>query len=166
MGILLTSEAHSLNPSHSKRTGREAIAIIICYLCALSFHFLHIDISGGILPKSISVLRFIGHHGFVCPLCGGMRSFFYFSAGALTDALHCSLLGTCVSAWLLLSLPIRILICLSPDNDRSKGLYRLIKRIEHPDVLIIAMACFMCIQLCLHYYLGFIWLPLQHLSEQ
>ena len=165
MGILLTPEAHSLNLSQSKRTGREALAIIICYLCALSFHLLHIDISGGILPKSISALRFIGHHVFVCPLCGGMRSFFYFAAGALTDALHCSLLGTCISAWLLLSLPIRIFIFLSPDNDRSRGLYHVIKRIEHPDVLIIAMACFMCVQLCLHYHFGFFWIPLQQLAE-
>ena len=165
MGILLEKKHLSLNQMHPKQSGHEAIEILTCYFCALLLHFLHIDISGGILPQSISSLPFIGHKDFVCPFCGGTRAFIFFSNGQIMDAMHCSLLGTFISAWLFSTLPIRVIFYFKPDYEWSKNLYRLIKRTENPDWLIIAMAFFIVIQLWLHYSLGFHWVPLQQLTE-
>ncbi|MBR6057382.1 MAG: DUF2752 domain-containing protein [Victivallales bacterium] len=141
-------------------SGRETLVICICFACAVLLHFLRIDITHGILPKSISDLRFIGHHGFVCPLCGGTRAFAFLSVGSLPQALHCSLLGTCVAIWLLVTLPVRFIHWLFPICRWSLKSYLLIKKIEHPDLLIIAMAFFLCVQLWLHYHFGFVWIPL------
>lgn len=164
MGILLTKEPLSTISVSQKQAGREAVAICICFFCALLVHHLHIDISNGVLPKSISALPFIGHNGYVCPLCGGTRAFVLFSFGKLTDALHCSLLGTALAAWLLFTLPIRFIVYVNSGREWSKALYRLIKRMEHPDLLIITMALTMLVQLWMHYSLGFRWIPLQQLS--
>lgn len=166
MGILLTKEPLSTISVSQKQAGREAVAICICFFCALLLHHLHIDISNGVLPKSISALPFIGHNGYVCPLCGGTRAFALLSVGKLTDALHCSLLGTVVTFWLLCSLPIRVAVYANSSREWSKALYRLVKRIEHPDLLIITMALTMLVQLWMHYSLGFHWIPLLQLAEK
>ena len=164
MGILLTKEPLSTISLSPKHAGREAVAICICFFCALLLRCLHIDISNGVLPKSISALPFIGHDGFICPFCGGTRAFALFSVGKLTDALHCSLLGTVVSFWLLCSLPIRVVVYANSSREWSKALYRLVKRVEHPDLLIITMALTMPVQLWMHYSLGFHWIPLLQLA--
>ena len=164
MGVLLTKGPHPIDSP--KQAGREAGAICICYICALLFHCLQIDISSGILPKTISSLPFVGHNGFVCPLCGGTRAFCLFSVGEIMPALHFSLFGTYVSAWLLCSLPIRVIVFANPNRQWSKWLYRLIKRVEHPDLLIITMALSMCGQLWMHYSLRFPWIPLQQLAGE
>ena len=164
MGILLTKEPLATFFAPQKQAGREAVAICICFFCAQLLCCLHIDISNGLLPQSISALPFIGHDGYVCPLCGGTRAFALLSVGKLTDALHCSLLGTVVTFWLLCSLPIRVAVCANSSREWSKTLYRLVKRIEHPDLLIITMALAMLVQLWMHYSLGFHWIPLLQLA--
>lgn len=164
MGMVLTKEPLPIISTYHRQAGREALVICICFFCALLLHCLHIDVCNGIVPESISALPFIGHDGFVCPLCGGTRAFVLFSFGKLTDALHCSLLGTALAAWLLFTLPIRFIVYVNSGREWSKALYRLIKRMEHPDLLIITMALTMLVQLWMHYSLGFRWIPLQQLS--
>jgi len=166
LGNLGAQQLLSLNPVFPKMARLEAAAICLCFAGAHLLHFLQIDISEGILPKAISALPIFGHKGFVCPFCGGIRAFAYFSVGAFTEALHCSLLGTCITAWLLGSLPLRFLICAFPDCLWSQKLYRLIRMIEHPDLLIINTAGCIWIQLWLHYSLGFSWLPLTQLLQE
>ena len=151
---------------HSRQAGREAAAICLCYCCALLLHCLHLDISSGILPQFISAIPFIGHNGYVCPLCGGTRAFAYFSVGEISDALHCSLLGTVVSAWLLCSLPIRVIACAVSKPEWSKRLYCLVRRVENPDWLIIMMALSMWVQLWMHYSLGFLWIPPSAIEQE
>ena len=163
MGIFLNKPL-LFNSVHPRRAGREAAVIFICWLCAVSLHVLQVDISDGVLPRSFAALRFIGHNGCVCPLCGGTRAFVSFSIGASAEALHYSLLGTCVSAWLLLSLPVRVIVYANRKCLWSINLYRLIKLAEHPNLLMIAMALTMYVQLGMHYFLGFYWIPLQQLT--
>ena len=166
MGVLLTKEPLLITSVYPRQAGREAVAICICFFGALLLYCLHFDISNGILPRSISALPFIGHNGYVCPLCGGTRAFALFSVGNFKEALHFSLLGTGVSIWLLCSLPLRIVVYIYSNRKWSNALYRLIKRIENPDLLIIAMAISMLVQLWMHYSLGFHWIPLQQLMEK
>ena len=151
--------------NRQKAARREACVTCICGLCAALFRCFEVDVTGGILPKSVAAFRIFGHHGFVCPLCGGTRAFALVSIGDFETALHCSLLGACAAVWLYLTLPIRLLVWAVPEHVGLRDLYFGVKRVESGDILMIAMAGFMCVQLWMHYARGFYWIPLEQLGE-
>ena len=165
MGVLLTDNFPSGGLRYSTQAGREALVLILCFCGALLLQDQHIDVSKGVLPDIVSALPFIGHKGFVCPLCGGVRSFVMVSSLSLPLAFHYSMLGTCISLWALLTIPVRVLFCLFPTKRLFRRGYFLLRKCEHPDVLIILMAMFMWMQLFFHYYLNFPWIPLEQLNQ-
>ncbi len=164
MGFLLRNTTFRVEIYTPQKAGREAFAVSICFFIALLFCFFSVDVSRGVLPDFISNTGIFGHRGFVCPLCGGTRAFVLVSAASVSEALHYSLLGTCISIWLLLTLPIRFFYRFSPTGHFIKESYFLIKKIESPDHLIIAMGLFIWLQLGLHYLWNFTWIPLEQLS--
>lgn len=164
MGILLTESYRSVDPFFPRQARREALVLCGCFLGALLLRLFRVDVPAGVLPDFISALPVIGHRGFVCPLCGGIRSFVLVAAFSFPEALHCSILGTCISSWLLLTLPIRLL-CLFSARPLHEKLYFRVKKFENPDHLLVMMAFCMWLQLCLHYFGGFLWIPLLQLTQ-
>ncbi|MBP5638353.1 MAG: DUF2752 domain-containing protein [Victivallales bacterium] len=140
------------------------MAYILYLLGAFLLRALHIDISKGVLPDYVSTLPFIGHQGFVCPLCGGTRAFVLASTLSIQTSFHYSMFGTCISLWLLLTLPVRVLFFLYPTKQTFKKSYFLIKTIENPDLLMILMAFFLWLQLSFHYCFDYYWIPLTQLK--
>lgn len=163
MGIFLKKHLKTLKKCTPKKAGHEAFETGIVFLVALLFGYFSIDVSGGVLPDFIEKTVLVGHKGFVCPLCGGTRAFVMISTLKFSKALHFSLLGSAISLWILLTLPIRIFYRFLPDDRRCRKSYLFIKYVENPDHLIIAMALFLWAQLIFHYTLDFHWIPLQQL---
>ena len=164
MGVLLSEGSHHASCNCSERAGREALAIGICLLIAFLLRCFRVDISTGVFPDFVSELPFIGHKGFVCPLCGGTRAFALVSTFSFAEALHYSLLGVFVSTWLLLTFPIRLLCRFSGKPVFGK-LYLRVLKFESVDHLMILMAVFLWLQLGLHYFLDFTWIPLEQLNR-
>lgn len=161
MGILLNRRLSILSKS---KAFREALAISACLAGALIMRFFDVDIRHGVLPDFITKLPVFGHRGFLCPLCGGTRAFVMTSTLSVREAFHYSILGTCVSIWLLLTLPIRLLYCIVPKCVFLQKLYHLVTLAEKSDYLILMMAVFMWLQLYLHYCHDFFWIPLLQLT--
>lgn len=141
----------------------ETAGLVLCLLGAVALVWLRVDVSRGVLPHSWT---WLGHAGFVCPLCGGMRAFVRVVGMELGQALHDSLLGTSVSVWLLLTLPLRLAFVCCPDRPYCARLGQWLKRLERPPRLLLLMALSLWLQLYLHYVHGFAWTPLQQLMSQ
>ena len=163
MGIFLKKHLKTLKKCTPKKAGHEALETGIVFLIALLLSYFSIDVSNGVLPDFIEKTGIVGHKGFVCPLCGGTRAFVMTSTLKLNKALHYSMLGTLVSLWLLLTLPVRIFYRNFPENCRWRKSYLFVKYMEKADHLIIGMALFLWVQLIFHYALGFYWIPLLQL---
>lgn len=95
-----------------------------------------------------------------------MRAFVRVVALDWGQALHDSLLGTSVSVWLLLTLPVRLAFVCCPDRPYCARLGQWLKRLERPPRLLLLMALSLWLQLYLHYVHGFAWTPLQQLMAQ
>lgn len=141
----------------------ETAGLVLCLLGAAVLVWLRVDVSQGVLPHAWT---WLGHRGFVCPLCGGMRAFVRVVGMELGQALHDSLLGTSVSVWLLLTLPVRLAFVCCPDRLYCARLGQWLKRLERPPRLLLLMALSLWLQLYLHYVHGFAWTPLQQLMAQ
>lgn len=151
-------------PTHEVCAARlETAGLVLCLLGAAALVWLRVDVSQGVLP---SFWSWLGHRGFVCPLCGGMRAFVRVVALNWGQALHDSLLGTFVAVWLLLTLPFRLAFVCCPGQPRCARLGQRLRRLERPPRLLLLMALSLWLQLYLHCVHGFAWTPLQQLMAQ
>ena len=141
---------------------QEAIATILCLCGALFLAFLRIDISTGVFPSWITA----GHtRWFVCPFCGGTRAFCYVVRMQFWNALHCSLIGTWVSIWILATLPIRIWFWTKCYSRKALVSYWWLKKLEGGNNFLFLTAVLVVVQMVLHYYYGFDWLPLRQFMQ-
>ena len=141
---------------------QEVVATILCLCGALFLALLRNDISFGVFPGWIKA----GHtKWFVCPFCGGTRAFCYMVRLQFWNAMHCSIIGTWVSIWILATLPIRAWFLADSHSRKAMLAYWWLKKIEGGNNFLFLTAVFMVIQMLLHYYWGFDWLPLRQFMQ-
>ena len=133
------------------------------FTAGLFCFFFNDHLASGALPLWLNKIPFWGHNGFVCPLCGGIRSFVWCCGLDFYMALHANILGIIVYFWLLLTLPVYIYLFFHNSTGLQEFMCRLEK--QKSTILIILMAvCFM-VHLLLHHYFHFEWLPLTQLNS-
>ena len=141
---------------------QEVVATILCLCGALFLAVLRIDISTGVFPDWIKA----GHtRWFVCPFCGGTRAFCYMVRLQFWNAMHCSIIGTWVSTWILASLPIRAWFWAASYSRKALVSYWWLKKLEGGDNFLFLTAILVVVQVVLHYQYGFYWLPLRQFMQ-
>lgn len=146
-------------PQLCQHARHEMFLTAVCVVVATCLNLCGYDISEGVLPQWLGKVLPLGHHGFVCPFCGGTRAFVYVLRGDFRMAVRCSLLGTLVTMWLLATFPLRLWFLLCQKAPLAERFFSEVKHFECADhFLLVTAGCFV-IQLALHFSGVLPWLP-------
>ncbi|MDO4583228.1 MAG: DUF2752 domain-containing protein [Planctomycetia bacterium] len=127
----------------------EMVTALLLIMGGMVTGICHPSVEAGVLPGWISELPFIGHHGFVCPLCGGCRAFVFCCQGDFKEALHFSFLGTWVFACLVGTLPLKVYYFFCWKNSEPCPWLCFIRQMESGKLFLVMMIVFFLLQLFL-----------------
>ena len=139
-----------------RRYLNECISLFLVLAFGVIYSFVGGNAADGLWPKSFEKLRFLLHGGvFMCPLCGGTRSFLFMCRGEIITAAHYNFFAIVF----FFSLPLHVFLKMwFLCTGKLPGFAaEILKFIDRNSLLLIIIFALWPLQLLLHYTGVFIW---------